>query len=79
MRDWRWLILGGCRCWFRRWGIEGVRVVNAGVVWGGHSEVIGSSCSSGVSEWGNGNGSRSMCRGFLFQRVFDGNSNEGEE
>ena len=45
-----------------------MRVVNTRVVWGGHDGSIGSSYSSGVSEWGSDSDSRSRCKGVLFLR-----------
>ena len=47
-------------------------MIDTGVVRGGHGGFIGSSCSIEGSEWGNGSGSRSRCRGVLFQRVLNG-------
>ena len=56
-----------------------MRMVNTGVVWGGHDGFIGSSCSIKGSEWGSSSGNRSRCRGVLFPRGLSGSrGNVGE-
>ena len=54
-----------------RWRLG--KVVNTGVVWGGHGYSIGSSCNIG-SEWSNDSDSRCRCRGVLFLRDWSGST-----
>ena len=56
-----------------------MRVVNTGVVWGGHGNFIGSGCSIGGSEWGSDSDSRCRCRGVLFLRGWSGSTCVVEE